>query len=495
MLLPLTMNGFGLKTFDGNSALVQSLSRSAVLNTEKILVIVYLGGGNDGLNTVIPVQDYAYYNSLRSNIAIPESQILRLNGTDEIGLHPSMSGMRTLYNEGKLSIINSVSYPNPNQSHVRSADIWMKGIDSDQYVPTGWAGRYLDDRFPNYPAAYPNQDMSAPLAVQIGYVASSSLLGSTQSMAVNLLDPDSFYSLVNGPGNLPTNNLPCCTAGELISYIRQQQVLSLDYATEIKRAGDAGRNQGSYPVNPINSLAEQLKIVARLIHGGLGTKIYYVEMGGFDTHALQVGANATEGLHADLLKTLSDALFSFQTDLKLLNVEDNVIGMTFSDFGRRATSNASKGTDHGIAAPMFVFGKGIKRQIVGNLDLNNGLVPSTPSSSNPNQDIKMQIDFRRVYADILNDWFGTSPAKTDTLLFKNFKTTSLFSDTVQTLTSGLWADPVIWSNGRVPASTEKIKINTGHVIEVGHNITAKNIEVAGGGELKFLGNYNINITG
>lgn len=493
MLIPLTLNGFGVKSFDQNSALVKSLAASAAVNTDRVLVIIYLGGGNDGLNTIIPRNQYDLYDTLRHNIAIPESAILGLNNNEESGLHPGMTGMKNLYNEGKLGIVHSVSYPNPNQSHIRSTDIWMTAVDSNQYASSGWAGRYLEDLFENYPVGYPNPTMDSPLAIQIGYINSTSLLGTRQTTSISLDNPDTFYNLVNGPANLPTNDLPCCDAGEMIAYIRQQQVLSIGYATEIKQAGIVGRNLYTYPT--ANKLADQLKVVARLIDGGLNTKIYYVEMGGFDTHAAQVGSTSTEGLHAQLLKTLSDAVFAFQKDLQQLGREDRVLGMTFSDFGRRATSNASKGTDHGVGAPMFVFGSGLKRQVVGTPDLSKDLVPANPPIWDLNQDIKMQIDFRRVYADILNDWFGTSPAKTDTLLFKNFKTTSLFSDTVQTLSSGMWADPVIWSNGRIPASTEKIKINTGHIIEVGHNITAKNIEVAGGGELKFLGNYNVNITG
>jgi hypothetical protein len=233
-----------------------------------------------------------------------------------------------------------------------------------------------------------------------------------------------------------------------------------------------------------------------LIHGGLKSKIYYVELGGFDTHSGQVGVSTVEGTHAQLLKKLSDAIFAFQSDLKLQGIEDNVLGMTFSDFGRRATSNASKGTDHGVGAPMFVFGTGLKRQLVGtNPDLVNGLLPATPAPEVSNRDIKMQVDFRRVYSDVLNDWFGTAEGTTDQLLFRDFVTTSLFSDTVQTITSGSWINPEIWSNGRVPSVKDLVQINSGHVVEVGSNITAKDVKVRTGGEVKFLGSYSINITG
>ncbi|TDE09547.1 DUF1501 domain-containing protein [Dyadobacter psychrotolerans] len=496
-MLPVMLNGFGVKSIAGSSALVSSLKQTAAVNGDRILVIIYLGGGNDGLNTVIPIDHYSQYQALRVNIAIPEAQVLRLSGTSELGLHPVMSGMRSLYDEGKLAIINSVSYPNPDLSHYRSTDIWMTGVEATQYARSGWAGRYLNDQFPNYPQNYPNSEMEDPLAVQIGQISTTTLLGNEQSMGITLQDPNSFYQLIGEPNSSVDASTPCCYAGNLISFIRQQQVLTVGFASEIKAAADSGTNLAIYPESALkNELAEQLKIVARLIHGGLRSKIYYVELGGFDTHAGQVGANSTEGLHAQLLKKLSDGIAAFQNDLKLLGKEDNVLGMTFSDFGRRANSNASKGTDHGIGAPMFVFGKGIKRQLVGTSpNLITGLLPASPQSWETNRDIKMQIDFRRVYADVLNEWFGADAGKTNQLLFKNFKTTSLFSDTIQSIASGSWINPEVWSNGRVPVSSSIIKINTGHVISVGQNIYAKDVKVEAGGKLQFLGDYSVNITG
>lgn len=495
LMVPVVMDGFGIRSMAKGSALVRSLKETAALNSDRVLVIIYLAGGNDGLNTVIPLEYYSAYNQLRSNIAIPESSILKLAGNAATGFHPAMTGMRSLYDEGKLAIINSVSYPNPDQSHYRSTDIWMTGVDASQYSTSGWAGRYLGDRYPGYPDGYPNFDMEDPLAIQIGQIATPTLLGSQQSLGVTLQDPTTFYQLIGEQDVAADSTLPCCDAGQLVSYIRQKQVLAVGYASEIKAAADAGKNLAVYPdASQKNELADQLKIVARLIHGGLKSKIYYVELGGFDTHSGQVGTASTEGIHAQLLKKLSDAIFSFQSDLKLQGIENKVLGMTFSDFGRRATSNASKGTDHGIGAPMFVFGTGIKRQLVGtNPDLVNGLLPPTPGAGVTNRDIKMQIDFRRVYSDVLNDWFGTAGAKTDQILFRNFKTTSLFSDNVQSISSGAWANPEIWSNGRVPAPKDLVIINSGHIVEVAQNITASDVKVKVGGELKFLGDYSVNI--
>lgn len=495
LMMPVIMDGFGIRSMAKGSALVRSLRETAAQNGERVLVIIYLAGGNDGLNTVIPLEYYSTYNQLRSNIAIPESSVLKLAGNAATGFHPAMTGMRSLYDEGKLAIVNSVSYPSPDQSHYRSTDIWMTGVDASQYSTSGWAGRYLADRYPGYPEGYPNIEMEDPLAIQIGQITTPALLGSQQSLGVTLQDPTTFYQLI-GEQNAPSDNtLPCCDAGQLVSYIRQKQVLAVGYASEIKAAADAGKNLAIYPdSSQKNELADQLRIVARLIHGGLKSKIYYVELGGFDTHSGQVGNTSTEGIHAQLLKKLSDAIYSFQNDLKLQGIEDKVLGMTFSDFGRRATSNASRGTDHGIGAPMFVFGTGIKRQLIGtNPDLINGLLPPTPGSGVTNRDIKMQIDFRRVYSDVLNDWFGTSATNTDQILFKNFKTISLFSDTVQSISSGAWANPEIWSNGRVPAIRDFVRINSGHVVDVGQNVTARDVKVEVGGELKFLGDYTVNI--
>ncbi|WP_026632556.1 DUF1501 domain-containing protein [Dyadobacter alkalitolerans] len=497
LMLPVMLDGFGIKSLAKGSALVQSLKRTAALNNDRVLVIIYLAGGNDGLNTVIPLEYYSKYNELRTNIAIPESSVLKLQGNVGMGLHPAMTGMRALYDEGKLAIVNGVSYPNPDQSHYRSTDIWMTAVDASQYASSGWAGRYLNDRFPGYPEAYPTSDMEDPLAVQIGQISTTALLGNDQSMGITIQDPNIFYQLIGEPSTTLDTNLPCCDAGELISFIRQKQVTAVGYAAEIKAAADAGRNLASYPAaSEKNELADQLKIVSRLIHGGLKSKIYYVELGGFDTHSGQVGTNSTEGTHAILLKKLSDGIAAFQNDLKLQGIEDKVLGMTFSDFGRRATSNASKGTDHGVGAPMFVFGTGIKRQLVGtNPDLINGLLPASPPLWDKNRDIKMQIDFRRVYSDVLNDWFGTATSKTSQLLFKNFQTTSLFSDVVQTIGSGFWANPEIWSHGRVPSSRDIVNVNSGHKVTVGQNIVAKDVKVQAGGEITFLGDYNINITG
>ncbi len=489
-LLPVMLDGFGLKALSRQSVLVQSLLNTTALASDRVLVIVYLNGGNDGLNTVIPLDQYSLYTGLRSNIAIPQSAVLGLDGNPATGLHPAMTGMRNLYNEGKLSIVHSVSYPNPDQSHYRATDIWMTAVDASQTSVSGWAGRYLENRFPGYPTGYPNPQMEDPLAIQIGYLTSTTLLGNQQSMGIALNDPDSFYQLVGSGSTASPADLPCCDAGDLIAYIRKQQALSVGYAGEIKRAADAGQNRAVYPaVTAKNYLADQLKIVARLIHGGLKTKIYFVSLNGFDTHSGQVDhTDVRLGSHADLLGKLSTAIEVFQQDLTLQGVADKVVGMTFSEFGRRANSNNSKGTDHGVAAPMFVFGSSVKHRTIGqNPDLAN-LTGQAGS-----KEITMQIDFRRVYTDILTDWFGAERTTTNALLFREFPTVSLFSDTVETIASGNWQDRNVWTVGRVPFANEYVKVNAGHTLTIDRSISVKNIRLEG--KLMYTGPYSIQMTG
>ncbi|MET7253239.1 DUF1501 domain-containing protein [Dyadobacter fermentans] len=497
MALPIKLSGFSLTAHNEQSPLLRSALASAPTAEGRVLVIIYLNGGNDGLNTVIPLDFYPKYYNLRSNIAIPENKVLKLNSFSETGLHPSMPGLQNLFNEGKLGIVHSVSYPYPNQSHYRSTDIWMTAVDSDKYSQSGWAGRYLNSKYPGYPLGYPNTQMKDPLAIQIGYNNTTTLLGTDQPMNISLQDPTSFYQLLGTVEGTSSDDLPCCDAGELIKHYREQEMLSVGYSQEIKTAGDAGKNMVTYPgAVGVNNLGEQLKIVARLIHGGLSTKVYCVELRGFDTHASQVSTSSTiEGEHASLLKQLSEAITAFQNDLQLQGTQDRVVGMTFSDFGRRANSSASKGTDHGVAAPMFIFGSGIKRQMIGtNPNLDVDLIPITPSQYNNNQDIKMQVDFRRVYRDLLVDWLGATETTSNSILYKNFTTTSLFSDTVQSLGSGMWPDRAIWSTGRMPGPNDIVVINSGHTISVGQDITVKQVHVEGNGELNLLGNYKITTT-
>lgn len=414
VVLPGLINGYAVKAFAADSAFVQALMLPVTV-TDHVLVLVQLTGGNDGLNMVIPIEYYSEYINARINIAIPQNKILAIPGTNKVGLHPAMAGLQEIFKNGRAAIVQSVGYPSPSFSHFRATDIWMSASDSDKSVNSGWAGRYLNYEYPNFPNGYPNTTMKDPLAIQIGSVTSLTLQGPSINMGMSISNPSNFYNLINGVQD-PAPNTP---SGKELSFIRQVAQQTQQYASVIKEAASKVNAQITYPTN--NALADQLKIVARLIKGGLSTRVYVVNYGNFDTHAVQVNAtDTTTGTHATLLKNVSDAIKAFQDDLKFLEVEDRVIGMTFSEFGRRIKSNASGGTDHGAAAPLFVFGKQVMPGVVGN-------TPVIPANANVNDNIPFQYDFRSVYATILENWLCVKKEDLQTIMLKNYQTLPLLN--------------------------------------------------------------------
>jgi uncharacterized protein (DUF1501 family) len=414
-ILPAIVDGYSVKAFNADSPLLQALM-NPIIDTDHVLVIVQLSGGNDGLNMVIPVSTYSAYYNARSNVAIPQNKILALTGNALSGLHPAMTGMQSLYNENKLNIVQSVGYPSPNFSHFRATDIWMSGSSADQVVNSGWTGRYLNTEYPNFPTGYPNSTMPDPLAIQIGSVTSLTLQGPSVNMGMSITNPTSFYNLLNNVLDPAPNN----PMGYELTYIRTVAKQTDLYAQSIVAAANLVTQQSAYPAN--NSLADQLKIVARLVKGGLKTRIYMVSTGGFDTHASQTDAtDTTIGAHANLMKGLSDAIKAFVDDCQFLGIQDRVMGMTFSEFGRRIKSNSSLGTDHGAAAPMFIFGK---QAIPGMTGVN----PTIPAGATVNDNIPMQYDFRSVYASFLEKWFCVPPTTIQTILFQNFQSLNIVSD-------------------------------------------------------------------
>lgn len=414
-ILPAVVDGYSVKAFTGNSLLMQAMMNAQV-ETDHVLVIVQLNGGNDGLNTVIPISNYSNYFNARNNIAIPSSKILPLSGFAQAGLHPGMKGMQTLFNEGKLSIVQAVGYPSPNFSHFRATDIWMSASDSNSILNSGWSGRHLNTEYPNYPNGYPNSTMPDPLAIQIGSVTSLTFQGPSVNMGMNITDPTSFYNLLNGVQDQAPNN----PMGRELSYIRQVAQQTNQYSQRVRDAAAKVTQQAAYPTG--NVLADQLKIVARLIKGGLKTKVYMVSYGGFDTHSLQVNAtDTTTGTHANLLTNVSNGIKAFMDDVYFLGIEDRVVGMTFSEFGRRIKSNSSGGTDHGAAAPLFLFGKNVMGGVTGSN-------PTIPVGASVNDNIPFQYDFRSIYATVLQKWFCVSPTNLQMILMNNFQLLNIIND-------------------------------------------------------------------
>jgi uncharacterized protein (DUF1501 family) len=408
-----------------------SLEEAAILNAatgeDRVLVIVQLDGGNDGLNTVLPLDQYTNLANARNSILIPQSSALVL-GSTQTGLHPALSGFKTLFDQNKLCVVQGVSYANPNLSHFRSGDIWSTGSDANVVLTSGWLGRYLEYNYPGFPGAYPNTTMPDPLSIQIGYSVSPALTGYDVTTA-QLINPwfnggiSQLQSFVNG--NTPSGNL-----GAEIQFLRNQQTYADQYATAINNAWNGGTNSLTYAASPSgvwNNLGNQLRIVARLIKGGLKTKVYWVRASGYDTHDNQVdSSNHTTGNHANLLTELNNAISSFMTDITSMGLEERVLGMTFSEFGRRVQVNGSVGTDHGTAGPMFLFGKYVNPTVLG----ANAVIPPTVSW---NTNVPTQYDYRQIYQSVLQGWFCVSSANTASILGTQSPTPSVNTSCLQVL--------------------------------------------------------------
>lgn len=398
--VPLLLNGMKL------SAMPKSPIFNSMEETDRVLVLIRLNGGNDGLNMVIPRDQYAGISAVRNNIMIPEGNVLGL--TDELGVHPAMTGVQNMYNNGHLGIVQGVGYPNQNRSHFRSTDIWTSGSPSGSYWTTGWVGRYFQGMQPAYPDGYPNDDYPDPFAITMGRTVSETCQGTSSNFSLTLGDPFSIAPLTEGAAG----DLPDTPYGEELAFVRLAINQANAYGEVITDAAGSGTNLGAYPEE--NDLAQQLKNVALLIGGGLQTKVYIVTLGGFDTHANQVDTNDTSvGNHAGLLKTLSDAMEAFQNDLVEQGLDQRVFSMTFSEFGRRIKSNESAGTDHGTASPMLLFGSCVNPEILG----DNAEI----SADVDNQEgVAMQYDFRDIYGSVLMDWFGVEEDGVKELLYDGF---------------------------------------------------------------------------
>ncbi|NNE70111.1 MAG: DUF1501 domain-containing protein, partial [Rhodothermales bacterium] len=316
-----------------SAASSRSLER-ALLNSDpdKVFVLIQLAGGNDGLNTVLPLGNDLYHRA-RGGLAISDVQAIDLGGG--VGLHPSLAAWESLYKDGRLGIVQNVGYENPALSHFVSTDIWMSGQAEAEPSGTGWPGRYLEHAHPDYLATPPD----SPVALQVGASGSMLFQGNAGSMGVTFPSTSALTRLAQGGAVYDTEDVPDGILGQELAFVRNISNHSFGHAESIKDAYDTGRNTRSYPGG--NSLSDSLRTVARLIRGGLGARVYHVSLGGFDTHANQ------QGTHATLLRRLGDATAAFMADLAADGHSEHVVAMTFSEFGRRIRANGSAGTDHG----------------------------------------------------------------------------------------------------------------------------------------------------
>jgi uncharacterized protein (DUF1501 family) len=356
------------------SFLARSLRADDLKTDDRILVIIQLDGGNDGLNTVIPFTDEAYSKN-RRELRIPDKDVLKLN--DSIGLNPGMKPAAKLFEEGQLAIVQGVGYPNPNRSHFESMAIWQHAkVDESQHDSIGWLGRTCD--------CIRKDGSSVPDSIYLGSEAVPVAIRGRRANPV-ALEHESDLALY---GAVPDLTGTSSGQDDISAFVNRTVDNSFKAAKQFAETKEAVTGAATYPET---KLARKLKLMSRLIKLGGGTRIFYASQGGYDTHSAQLNT------HRQLLSEFAGALGAFLTDLKESKLSDRVVVMAFSEFGRRVDENASAGTDHGAAGPVFVAGSSVKGGFFGRqpslTDLGEG-------------DLKMQVDFRQVYASLLDRWLS-----------------------------------------------------------------------------------------
>ena len=398
-----TVPSFVAQTFSAlHAAADGSLTQIATGKDSPILVLIQLAGGNDGLNAVVPYTNDFYYKA-RPTIAIPAEQVLRLN--DTLGLNPAMAGFKNLFDAGHLSIINGVGYPNPNRSHFRATEIWQTASDSEKYLTDGWLGRYFDNACagcdptvainigPRLPQAFASHH---PTGISLESPDSYRFMGAGQNddeeLAYrNMYNTGHDDTASGGSISMVSGTVTLQNGQSAVDFLERTSMDAQVSSDKIRAIAGKTKNNAVYPGS---GLSRNLQLVARLIAGGLPTRIFYVSQGGYDTHTGQRGGQDGR------LKELGDAVKAFTDDLTAMGLFDRVMIMTFSEFGRRVTENGSRGTDHGAAAPMFLVGSKMKSGLLG-------AEPSLAPADLQDGDIKYNTDFRSVYASILQNWLNT----------------------------------------------------------------------------------------
>ncbi|MFT5997570.1 MAG: hypothetical protein ACI81P_000015 [Neolewinella sp.] len=404
-------------------------------DSDRVLVLVQLNGGNDGLSTLVPIDQFDSLMRVRPNIMVPQSDLLGID--NNLAFHPSAAGMHQLYQDGKMTAIQGVSYPDQNRSHFRSTDIWTSGSEATEVVTSGWLGRNYEAEFPEFPTGFPNEDRPHPFAVTIGNQVTQTCqgLGSNYSMAIS--DPFNLLALAGGD-DTPLSDDPY---GDELGFLRTSIVQANAYGEVVQEFAEAGQSLVEYPAT---RFAAQLKNVAYMISGGLQTNVYVVNLGGFDTHANQVVAgDATTGVYAELMQTLGDALAAFHQDLTAQGLDKRVLSMTFSEFGRRIRSNAGYGSDHGTAAPLFLMGSCVKAGVLGeNAEIGEDV--------DVNEGVPLQYDFRDIYGTVFEEWFELEPEQVRTVLGHDYvhlpiiegcNSTSTNDEAIKDLQVKLWPNP------------------------------------------------------
>lgn len=373
-----------------------------------ILVVLQMAGGNDGINTVVPYSS-DYYHKARPHIGLPADKILKLS--DNVGFHPAMTGFKNLYDSGNLAVVQGVGYPNPNRSHFRSTEIWQTASDSDKFDKDGWIGRYFDNacggcdptvgvaleqQLPQSFFSHTSKGVCMTNPENYRFISGNHPHGGQPDMVEasyeKLNDIESVPADANSGGSIGMlASAKPMTGGRAVDFIERTALDAQVSSDEIRAIAARVQNQAQYPGSQLGS---SLKLVAKLIGGGLPTRIYYVSQGGYDTHTNQIATQQR------LLGDLGDSMKAFVDDMKAQGNMQRVLVMTFSEFGRRVSDNANGGTDHGAAAPMFIVGNKVKAGLLG-------AYPSLAPQDLFEGDIKYNVDFRSVYASVLEDWLKT----------------------------------------------------------------------------------------
>ncbi|RMA66171.1 DUF1501 domain-containing protein [Ulvibacter antarcticus] len=443
------------------------------VDNDNILIIVRLKGGNDGLNTIVPVYDYATYANLRPTIRHQQNDLINLNA--DFGIPNYMNSLETVWGEGKMKVIHGVGYPQQNLSHFRSSEIWAS-TNEVNFEPTGWWGRYFEDLYPDYLINPPEH----PPAIQIGSIGNLVFDGNDSNYSFSVANPAQLAAIAENGTVHDVLNVPDCVYGDKLLFMRSTANTTFLYSQVLNDAYMASTNNAPYEDE---ELSNQLAICARMIKGGLNTKVYMVTLNGFDTHANQVDD------HRALLEDLADSIKNFYTDLASSGLDNKVLTMTISEFGRRPYENGSDGTDHGAASPVMLFGSGLNGSgFVGNhpdlsvWDADDNLIPTS--------------DFRDVYSTVLTDWFCLDPSVVDLILLNqtydnmdlgfdcNVLSTSDFSNTTRLVHAPFYQNDRTYIEISMPA-TANVDIRL-------YDILGKEIGVLAN-EVLFNGRHTIDV--
>ena len=361
--------------------------KSFLMSGQRRLVVIQLSGGNDGLNTIIPYNDDAYYQQ-RPTIGIPKTDVIALN--DQLGYHPAMKALKPIYDQGWSAIINNVGYPNPDRSHFRSMDIWHTASASNEYLSTGWLGRYLDAACYGCENPYHAIEVDDTLSLALKGEFRKALAVKDPAQLYNATREPFFHRVINA-NNYPLNQAEHSTllTEDNLGYLYKTMAETASSADYIYQTIKTYKNTSIYPQS---DFSKRLKTIATFINSGLQTQVYYVSLGGFDTHVGQLNKQEKQ------LQVYAEGVAAFINDLQSQAQWKDTLILTFSEFGRRVSQNASNGTDHGTANNIMIYSGSLKKQ---------GILNASPDLINLDEgDLKFKVDFRAVYSQILENWLG-----------------------------------------------------------------------------------------